>query len=256
MVRTDCITDNSCMKRDDRFILVVDSNANELYYTAMLLQRMEFRVHTCGTGEDAIDTVTVVRPALILTDLMLGDMDGRDLLNRIRAVPGAASLPIIGQAADLAQKQEQQYLQAGFQAIVRKPIQAEELYRIVQSVMESTPRRNIRIIASIPVVVNGQPFSFRDGECGTILSENGMYVRTLKPLPIKSQISIRMTIQRREITLAAEVLYSYRFDEGPYLEPGMGLRFVHIEPGDQEFIRQFIRDEITRGIQPLQHGEW
>jgi len=47
------------------------------------------------------------------------------------------------------------------------------------------------------------------------------------------------------------VLYSHSFGEGPFGEPGMALKFVQITPQDQEQLRLFIREEITRGIKPL-----
>jgi hypothetical protein len=77
-----------------------------------------------------------------------------------------------------------------------------------------------------------------------------MYVRTLKPAPVGSKLSLQIVVKDRTIALEALVLYSHRFGEGPFKEPGMGLKFISIAPRDQDFIRQFIREEVTKGIKP------
>jgi hypothetical protein len=98
--------------------------------------------------------------------------------------------------------------------------------------------------------VNNAPLDYKAGECGTMLSEQGMYVRTLKTSPAKTTLSVTMTIKGRTITLDAELLYSQQLGHGPAGQPGMGLKFVRIAPEDQEFIKQYIHDEVTQGIAP------
>jgi hypothetical protein len=46
------------------------------------------------------------------------------------------------------------------------------------------------------------------------------------------------------------VLYAFGRGRDLFQEPGMGLKFVRITPEDREFIRQYIREEITRGVSP------
>jgi c-di-GMP-binding flagellar brake protein YcgR len=54
----------------------------------------------------------------------------------------------------------------------------------------------------------------------------------------------------RPVSAEAVVLYSHRFGEGPFGDAGMGLKFLRIQPTDQEEIRRYIRSEITQGIIP------
>ena len=78
-----------------------------------------------------------------------------------------------------------------------------------------------------------------------------MYIRTLKPYAKNTLLFIRIALKGRSISAQAEVLYSHAFGEGPFGEPGMALKFVQITPQDQEQLRLFIREEVTRGIKPL-----
>jgi hypothetical protein len=57
-----------------------------------------------------------------------------------------------------------------------------------------------------------------------------------------------MNINGRIVAVETAVLYSHRFGDGPFTEPGMGLKFLRISPEDRNYIRQFILDEITAGI--------
>ncbi len=141
-------------------------------------------------------------------------------------------------------------LDAGAAFCIAKPIEAEELYRSVQAAIEATPRANIRIHTRLSVSLNGVPLDCIEGECAAVLSEHGMYVRMLKPLQRNEQLAIELNVNGRVIPAEAAVLYSHQFGDGPFTEPGMGLKFVRIAAEDRAFIRQFIREEVTRGIAP------
>jgi hypothetical protein len=78
-----------------------------------------------------------------------------------------------------------------------------------------------------------------------------MFLRTLRPAPLDTRLSLQIGLNDRIIAIEAVVRSSYRTGGGPYNEPGMGLQFVRTAPQDQEIIRQFIRNEVTRGIKPL-----
>jgi hypothetical protein len=137
-----------------------------------------------------------------------------------------------------------------FAACLRKPVDVEELYRAVESVIEKGPRRNIRIATNLKAGLEDQGAG-NDGYV-TVISEYGMFFRTLDPLPANTRVPMGIEIKGRTIKLEAVVLYSCSVDDGPFKEPGMGLKITRIAPADQDHIRQFIREEITRGIAPDQ----
>jgi hypothetical protein len=94
------------------------------------------------------------------------------------------------------------------------------------------------------------PLVDADDACVSVLSEHGMFLRTLRPAP-GHKAFLQIGLNDRIIAIEAVVRSSYRIGEGPYSEPGMGLQFVRTSPQDQELIRQFIRNEVTRGITPI-----
>lgn len=171
-------------------------------------------------------------------------MNGLDLLHRLRQEPRTAAMPVIAVTVNGDQGTEARCLRAGFTAFLGKPLGAEDLYRTVQTAIEPEPRASLRVHARMPVTVNNVPLDCVEGECASVISEHGMYIRTLKPHPPKSRIAVQIALKGRTISADAVVLYSHRFGEGPFGEPGMGLKFARIAPQDQEYIRLFIRNEF------------
>lgn len=235
-------------ERNSRFLLVVDSNVNDLFYLSMLLQRFEYKISTATNAAEALKMAALAVPALVITALDLTDLSGLELVQRIRQNPRTAAVPVLIKTADRTPETEQQCRRAGVAACVHEPIQAEELYRTVQATIEPTPRQNIRIHTRLPVIVNSKPLDCVESVCASVLSEHGMYVRTLQPYPANTRLSVQIVIKGRPVPVEAEVLYCHKFGEGPFKEPGMGLKFVRVAPQDQQIIREFIREEIIKGM--------
>ncbi len=237
--------------RHSRFLLLVDGDANHLFYAAMLLQRLEYNICTSKTAEEALEMTSVALPALVITELNLPGMTGLEFAHRLNEDERTADVPVIAATNNLTPAVELECRQHGCVACIRKPIQAEEVYRTVQSAIENTPRSAMRVVTRLAVTVNNVPLDCAEGECVSVISEKGLYIRTLKPYPKKALIHIQMLISDNSVSAEALVLYSHTFGEGPFKEPGMGLQFTRITPQAQGVIRQYIKDEITRGIKPL-----
>jgi hypothetical protein len=92
-------------------------------------------------------------------------------------------------------------------------------------------------------------------EYATAISEGGLYVRTLYPQPQNALTPVRIFIGDREIPAKTVVLYSFTMGGGPFKEPGMGLKFVEIPDADRNFIRSFIKQQLTQDISPKENNE-
>ena len=136
----------------------------------------------------------------------------------------------------------------GASGCISKPAQAEELYRTVQEVMEPKPRSCIRIDMRLPVSINDRSPGCPENECAIDLSEHGIYVQTQKLYPRNIRVTIQIHMKDRTISAEGSVLHSRTGGAGSSLKPGMGLKFTSIAPGDREFIRTFIHDEVTKDL--------
>lgn len=80
---------------DELTVLVVDDDPDARHLLCTTLERAGLRVATASSGVEALETVRAARPAVMLLDILLGDMSGWDVLTLLRADPRHADLPVI-----------------------------------------------------------------------------------------------------------------------------------------------------------------
>ena len=234
-------------KRGHRSILVVGNKTQSMLSVCLLLQRFEYNVSEAYTASQALEMVNSAVPALVIADLVLPGMSGIDLFRMLKQDRRTASIPVVFMVPMSDAAAERQCYDNGAAGCITKPIQSEELFRVVQTVTEPIPRGSIRIDARSTVSLNNEPLGSPENDCAIDLSEHGMYVPTYKPYPRNRRINVRFHIKDRTISAEGSVVYNYT-SVGQHREPGIGLKFVNIASQDQEFIRSFIRDEVTRDV--------
>jgi CheY-like chemotaxis protein len=237
--------------RKSRYLLLVDSDVNNLFYLSMLLQRLNYQIYSAKTAGEAIEMASAVAPSLVVASLDLKDMSGLRLVQQLKKDPSIANVPFIALVRQGDRIGEKQSLEFGAADSLQQPISPESLYRAVQAALETTPRTNIRIRTRLLVIVNNLPLDYNEGTCVTELSEHGMFLRTTAPAAVNTRLSLQFDLGQALISVEAVVVYSSLAGGGSVREPGMGLEFVRISQKDREFIRQFIRSEITQGIAPM-----
>ena len=118
---------------DSHRILVVDDEPNIADVVSMALRFQGFDVETAGTGTDAIAAVTSFRPHLIVLDIMLPDMEGFDVAQRLGAQ--RARVPIIFLTARDATDDKIRGLSLGGDDYVTKPFSLEELVARIRAIL-------------------------------------------------------------------------------------------------------------------------
>lgn len=231
-----------------RFLLVADSDVRSLFYTTTLLQRLQYNVWPACTGAEVVEMTETALPAMIIIAQRLNDITGFKLIRQLKRIQETTAIPVVVLADNSSRDDERDCLNVGAVTCLGMPVQAEDLYRVVQVAIEPVPRMNIRINTSLAVTVNRQTVECIEGECASVLSEHGVYIRTLDPQPLRTKLPVQIQLADRKLSAEAEVIYMHEGGEKAEDEPGMGLQFVEISAQDQEAIRRFIRLEITRGL--------
>ena len=237
-------------ERKKRLLLVVDGDTSQLYYTGILLQRLEYTVYPIKTAEEALEIMGITMPSLVLTEAKLPHMSGQDFLRAIKQNPRLRSIPVIMYSGATTPACIKDCEADGCAAYLAKPLDADALYAAIQKATETTPRNYVRVKTSLRVIVGADKAAAeaRGNEFITALSENGMYVSTTTPLPAGTRIPMIIFLQDRPVSVECLVLYSFTNNTGPLRMPGMGIKFVHIDPSDKELIRSFIGKGITNNI--------
>jgi CheY-like chemotaxis protein len=111
-----------------KMILIVEDNAdNRLLVRALLAHR--YRFVECEDGTAALAAMQNERPDLVLLDVSLPGMDGREVLTRIRSDNRLVGVPVIALTAHAMSGDRRRYLELGFDDYVSKPITDAEAFR-------------------------------------------------------------------------------------------------------------------------------
>ncbi len=107
-------------------ILFADDNPDMRAYVGRLLHD-HYHVHVVSDGKAALDAVKRYRPDLVLTDVMMPQMNGVELLQALRADPETRSIPVILLSARVGEEPQVEGMEAGADDYLIKPFSAREL---------------------------------------------------------------------------------------------------------------------------------
>lgn len=111
-------------------VLIVDDSAAIRKILQRVLVQAEVtlgKVYEAGDGHEALDRLKADQVGLILSDINMPNMDGLELLGKIRAEERWKAVPIIMVTTEGSQNKVLQALQLGANGYVRKPFTAEQI---------------------------------------------------------------------------------------------------------------------------------
>jgi DNA-binding response OmpR family regulator len=121
-------------------VLVVDDEPDILNLIKVRLEQAGYEVVTASDGERALELVRNLKPNLVVLDVRVPVIDGREVTRRIRADAETAEIPVLLVSASVHEAQIQDGLDAGADDYLRKPFAAETLRDRVNALLEgSTP---------------------------------------------------------------------------------------------------------------------
>jgi two-component system cell cycle response regulator len=116
-------------------ILVVDDHEDNVEVLRARLESRGYEVEGAMNGQEALDTVDRWCPDLILLDVMMPDMDGLEVVRRLKANAALPFIPVIMQTALDSTERMVAGLEAGADDYVTKPINFAELEARVRSLL-------------------------------------------------------------------------------------------------------------------------
>jgi signal transduction histidine kinase/response regulator of citrate/malate metabolism len=144
-------------------ILIVDDVPTNVQVASGLLAPYAMEIHTCLSGEEAVEMVKAHAYDLVLMDHMMPDVDGIEATARIRALPGERfrDLPIVMLTANAISGMRELFLSKGLDDFLAKPIEIPKLNELVEKWIPLEKRVKLVPAASAGQVEETPSFSLK-----------------------------------------------------------------------------------------------
>jgi CheY-like chemotaxis protein len=114
---------------------VEDNLANLALVETILRPRPHWRLIPALQGGLGLELAAEHAPDVVLLDLNLPDMPGREVLNRLRADPRTAHIPVVVISADATSRTVEALTAAGADAFLTKPLDVREFVETVERLL-------------------------------------------------------------------------------------------------------------------------
>lgn len=127
-------------------ILVVDDQADARLIQKTILEQKQFEVLEAENGKEALATIKVSRPDLIISDIMMPHMDGFELCKKTKAIPELSHIPFVFYSAHFVDQHDFQLgeeLDAAHFLV--KPLPAKQFIAEIEKVILDTEHNNKKL---------------------------------------------------------------------------------------------------------------
>jgi signal transduction histidine kinase len=113
-------------------VLVVEDSTETLEMLETLFTHRGYEVFGAGSADEAVRAARARRPGLIISDISMPGTDGYALLAELRRMPGLEAVPAIALTGHAMDEDRARALAAGFAVHIPKPVDPDELLRVVR----------------------------------------------------------------------------------------------------------------------------
>jgi hypothetical protein len=103
-----------------------------------MLTPLGFEVCEAENGQDGLEKARLLNPDLIITDLVMPQMDGVEMVKRLRRLPEFAQVPVLASSASVSLVNPQESLDAGCDTFIPKPIEFDALLQALETYLHLT----------------------------------------------------------------------------------------------------------------------
>lgn len=118
------------------YVLVAEDDEDVALLITQMLKNEGYCYHWSENGKEAMETIARKQPQLIITDIMMPQMDGIELIKNIRADENTNHIPIIVVSARTENNDRLIGLDAGAEVYLGKPFIPDELLMMVRKLIE------------------------------------------------------------------------------------------------------------------------
>jgi CheY-like chemotaxis protein/nitrogen-specific signal transduction histidine kinase len=116
----------------ERTLLYIEDNPSNFRLVELALERRPgFRLIAAMLGGLGLELAHQHRPDLVLLDLHLPDLEGEEVLTRLRADPATAGIPVVVLSAEASPRVRERLMAIGATDYLAKPIDLAEFYQVI-----------------------------------------------------------------------------------------------------------------------------
>ena len=118
-------------------ILYVEDDADIAMITTIILKSQEYEVEHCSLAIDALNMLEKFTPQLIISDVMMPNMDGVELFKKIKEQHADKKIPVIFMTAKAQIHEQEEYIKLGVLGVIIKPYEALTLCEKIEELWQS-----------------------------------------------------------------------------------------------------------------------
>ena len=126
------------MQGSGKKVLLVEDNHMNMVLVKEILTMNGYEIIEAGSGTDAIKSLALERPDIILMDLHLPGMDGITATRIIKADERNKAIPVLALTASGMRGEEDKILRQGFDGYVAKPIEIKKLLEAISASLQGS----------------------------------------------------------------------------------------------------------------------
>ncbi len=115
--------------------LVIEDNADNMELMTLILEQNGYQVIKAETGQQGFDVALEARPDFILLDIQLPDMDGLEVLRKIRSSEIDGDIPVIAVTSYAMVGDREKMMAAGCNGYIEKPIDPEKIIGQIREII-------------------------------------------------------------------------------------------------------------------------
>ncbi len=118
------------------YLLIVEDDPDILKLLDAALTFRGYRVVTAHNGREGLDAIQVKRPAVVIADIMMPQLDGFGLVHRIRIDPETRDIPVVFITATYVAREDREFaLNIGATRFIQKPMDLEKFLATIEELL-------------------------------------------------------------------------------------------------------------------------
>ena len=119
-------------------VLIIEDHPDMRELISHQMKRMGFQVIPAERAKEGVEKALVEKPHLILMDIMMPEMDGREATRILRSNPETRDIPILAATVLFRESELRECIEAGCNDCIIKPFTFQELESKIQEILPAT----------------------------------------------------------------------------------------------------------------------